>query len=228
MMFTAFRRSSLMPAGCWRSATATRCTGRSSATRRVKQHPERVSEILLVGVTTTRRSEVDWLDWGMRRFLPAAFERFHALAPHASSGVELAAAYNRLLSDPDPSVRANTADAWCEWENAVISHEQDGAPAAFDGFVGDQRLAFVRICTHYFAHGAFLDEGALLNGVGKLAGIPGILIHGRLDLGAPLQTAWDLAKAWPDAELIITDAGHTGDNQTRHEVVRALGRFAAR
>lgn len=193
-----------------------------------QQHPERVSEILLVGVTTTRRSEVDWLDWGLRRFLPAAFECFHALAPHASSGVELAAAYNRLLSDPDPSVRANAADAWCEWENAVISHEQDGAPDAFDGFVGDQRLAFVRICTHYFAHGAFLDEGALLNGAGKLAGIPGILIHGRLDLGAPLETAWDLANVWPDAELIITDAGHTGNDQTRHEVVRALDRFAAR
>jgi proline iminopeptidase len=68
----------------------------------------------------------------------------------------------------------------------------------------------------------------LLQEAGKLAGIPGVLIHGRLDLGGPLQTAWDLAAAWPDAELVVVDSGHTGNDQMRIEIRLALDRFALR
>lgn len=71
-------------------------------------------------------------------------------------------------------------------------------------------LAFVRICTHYFAGAAWLEEGQLLPDAYRLHGIPGVLIHGRLDLSGPLVTAWELAQAWPDAELkIIEGSGHT-------------------
>ena len=51
----------------------------------------------------------------------------------------------------------------------------------------------------------------LIREAGRLAGIPGILIHGRVDLGGPVITAWELARAWPGAELIVIgDSGHTG------------------
>ncbi|MGA4728344.1 hypothetical protein ACPB67_13050 [Micromonospora taraxaci] len=89
------------------------------------------------------------------------------------------------------------------------------------------RLAFVRICAHYFSHGAWLEEGALLRDADQLAGIPGALIHGRLDLGGPLQTAWDLHRAWPDSTLtVIESAGHLGTTETREHVLRTLDRFA--
>ncbi len=88
-------------------------------------------------------------------------------------------------------------------------------------------LAFVRICAHYFAHGAWLEEGALLRDAGRLVGIPGVLIHGRLDLGSPLGTAWELARAWPDARLVvIDDSGHRGSETMRTQVREALDRFA--
>jgi proline iminopeptidase len=88
-------------------------------------------------------------------------------------------------------------------------------------------LAMVRICAHYDVHGAWLEEGALLRDAGRLAGIPGVLIHGRLDLSCPLDTAWELARAWPDAELVaLTDSGHLGSDSKRRSLLAALDRFA--
>jgi proline iminopeptidase len=67
----------------------------------------------------------------------------------------------------------------------------------------------------------------LLREAHRLAGIPGVLIHGRLDLGAPLETAWQLAQAWPDARLIVVDdSGHTGSTATRAQLLAALDDFA--
>ena len=85
----------------------------------------------------------------------------------------------------------------------------------------------MRICAHYFSHGAWLDEGQLLREAGRLAGIPGVLIHGRLDMGSPIGTAWELARAWTDAQLIVVDdSGHTGSDIMRDEVRKAVDRFA--
>ncbi len=90
-------------------------------------------------------------------------------------------------------------------------------------------LAFVRICVHYLAHGAWLEEGELLREAHRMAGIPGVLIHGRLDLSCPLDTAWELARAWPDAELFApTDSGHLGSTSKREHQLAALDRFARR
>ncbi|MFG2640865.1 prolyl aminopeptidase [Streptomyces sp. NPDC048370] len=190
-------------------------------------HPSRVSEIVIASVTTTRRSETAWLYEGVRRFFPEAHERFRAGvdAPEDATGLELAAAYARRMEDPDLPVREKAAADWCAWEDAVLSGEGMGTP--YTDRVDDARLAFVRICAHYFAHGAWLEEGALLRDAHRLAGIPGVLIHGRLDMAGPLDTAWELARAWPDAELhVVERAGHLGGGETRALILSALERFA--
>jgi proline iminopeptidase len=185
-------------------------------------HPDRVGAIVISGVTTTRRSELEWLYGGVGRFLPAEWERFRA-----GSGDDVLAAYARRLEDPDAEVREQAAADWVAWEDAVISHERTGQPGAYSARGGDDRLAFVRICAHFFSHAAWLEEGALLRDASRLAGIPGVLIHGRLDLGSPLETAWELARAWPDARLVVVDdAGHTGSAATRDEILDALDCFA--
>lgn len=185
-----------------------------------QRHPERVCGMLLVSVTTSRRSELDWLYRGAGRMFPEAWARFrdfagaghHRLPTDTEPPIEeLLMVYSRLMADPDPDLRARAATEWLAWEDAVISMEGNGKPGQYGNRPDDAKLAFVRICAHYFANGAFLDDGVLLREAGRLAGIPGILIHGRGDLGGPVITAWELARAWPGAELIvIEDSGHTG------------------
>jgi proline iminopeptidase len=88
-------------------------------------------------------------------------------------------------------------------------------------------MAFTRITAHYFSHDAWLEEGQLLRDAHRLAGIPGTLIHGRLDLSCPLKTAWELSKAWPNAELkVIDDSGHTGSPAMRDAIREAMERYA--
>ncbi|WP_406861891.1 prolyl aminopeptidase [Streptomyces sp. HUAS MG47] len=190
-------------------------------------HPWRVSALVIAAVTTTRRSEIAWLYGGVGRFFPEAHARFRAAvgADDDATAAELVAAYARLMDDPDPAVRERAAADWCAWEDAVLSGEGQGTP--YSDRVDAARLGFVRICAHYFAHGAWLEEGALIRDAHRLAGIPGVLIHGRQDMGSPLVTAWELARAWPDAELhVVEAAGHLGGTETRDLVREALARFA--
>jgi proline iminopeptidase len=192
-----------------------------------ERHPERVSEIVIPSVTTTRRSEIDWLYRGVGRFFPEEWERFRAGVPETERDGDLLAAYSRLVESPDPDVRAKATAAWLAWEDAVISQEPQGKPNAYSDRPPAAQLAFVRICAHYFSHGAWLEEGVLLREAHRLAGIPGVLIHGRLDMGSPLVTAWELARAWPDARLVVVDdSGHTGSEAMNDEIRAALDRFA--
>ena len=104
--------------------------------------------------------------------------------------------------------------------------ESSGSPGQYGNRPDDAKVAFVRICSHYFAHGGFLDDGLLIRDAGKLAGIPGILIQGRDDLGGPVITAWELARAWPGAELVVVeDSGHTGSAAMEHALDAAADRL---
>lgn len=194
-----------------------------------QRYPERVSEIVISSVTTTRRAEIDWLYRGVGRFFPEEWERFLAGATGTPREGDIVAAYARLTDDPDPAVREKATADWCAWEDAVLSHEVKGGAPVYGSRPPAARLAMVRICTHYFANGAWLEDGVLLREAHRLAGIPGVLIHGRLDMGGPLDTAWQLARAWPDAELtVIEDAGHLGNEAQTDLVLGALNRFAGR
>ncbi|MER7818751.1 prolyl aminopeptidase [Streptomyces sp. NPDC096153] len=194
-----------------------------------QRHPERVSEILVNGVTTTRRSEIDWLYRGVARFFPEEWERLMAGVPGAGRDGDAVAAYARRMNDPDPMVRAKAADDWCAWEDAVVSCEPNAPSGVYSGRATAARIALVRIASHCFAHGAWLEEGALLRNAARLTGIPGVLVHGRLDLSSPPDTAWELCRAWPDARPVtVGDAGHLGSDAADAEVLAALDRFAGR
>ncbi|MGH3155874.1 MAG: prolyl aminopeptidase [Streptosporangiaceae bacterium] len=197
-----------------------------------EQYPGRVSEIVIAAVTTTRRSDIEWLYRGVGRFFPEAWERFWAGAGGIPRDGDIVGAYARLAGDPDPAVREKATADWCAWEDAVLSGETKADGSAFGSVYASRpplaQLALVRICSHYFSHGAWLEEGVLARESHRLAGIPGVLIHGRMDMGGPLEPAWELAKGWPGAELIIVaGAGHLGGDVTSGHVLDALTRFAA-
>jgi proline iminopeptidase len=193
-------------------------------------HPERVSEIVLSAITTSRRTETDWLYRGAAMFFPEAFERFTAGVPEVVDDRDLPAAYAARTAHPDPAIRFAAATAWAQWEDAVLSLEPGGQAGLFGDRPADDLVAMVRICSWYAAHGDFLEEGAVLRDAGKLAGIPGVLIHGRRDLSCPVGTAFELANAWPDARLLIDDeTGHRGgDGIKRQWLLSATDEFASR
>jgi proline iminopeptidase len=201
-----------------------------------ERYPERVSGMLMTSVTSTRQIEIDWLYRGVGRYFPEAWARFrdfpalagtYRLPTDSAPPIKgLLAAYSKMMENPDTGVRSRAAAEWVAWEDAVISQEASGSPGSYSGRAGDARLAFVRICSHYFARGAFLEDGVLIREAGKLAGIPGVLIHGRSDLGGGACTAWEIARAWPDAELVIVeDSGHTGSPTMAEEAHAAADRL---
>ncbi|MBV8996221.1 MAG: prolyl aminopeptidase [Pseudonocardiales bacterium] len=191
-----------------------------------ERHPERVTEIVIAGVTMTRREEIDWLYRGVGRLLPGAWEAFRDALPEEDRDGDLVAAYSRRLNSRNEETRFKAARDWCAWEDAVIAHETMGSPTSYSDRPPEKLVAFARITAHYFAHAAWLEEGQLLRDAHRLAGIPGVLIHGSLDLSSPLSTAWELAKAWPSAKLmVIQESGHTGSQEMLQSILESIERL---
>lgn len=192
-----------------------------------EQHPERVRAMILVSVTMTRRSDVHWLYHEIGRYLPEQWRRFRDGVPESERDGDLVAAYDRLLNGShDPAVQREAAQNWVDWEDAAVSLEPGWSPS--ERYRNpDFRLCFARIVAHYFSNGAWLEEGQLLRDAHRLAGIPGVLIHGAFDLGGPVDVPWLLAQAWPDARLeVVASAGHQGSAETKQLILEAAECFA--
>ena len=166
---------------------------------------------------------MEWLTRGVRLLLPEEWQRFRDQVPMDQRESNLAAAYPRLLTCRDDVTADAAARAWCDWENALVAHETGGRG---DPRYEDPRfrLGFARLVTHYFSHAAWLEDDQLLSGAARLAGVPGVLVHGRLDLASPLDAAWQLHQSWPGSELVVLDAGHRSDVLREH-VTAATTRF---
>ncbi|WP_020577942.1 prolyl aminopeptidase [Actinopolymorpha alba] len=192
-----------------------------------ERHPERVSELVLFSLTNTTREEVDWVTRAMGRVFPAQWARFRDGVPVEDRDGSLVDAYARLLADPDPVVREQAARDWCTWEDSHVAISPDHRP---DPRYDDPRfrMAFARLVTHYWRHAAWLEDGSLLRDAPKLTSIPGVLVHGRLDVSGPPDIAWKLAQAWPDSELVLIDeAGHgSGYPGMGETLLAAIDRFA--
>ena len=192
-------------------------------------HPDRVTEMILWGVTTGRRVECDWLfRGGLAVLFPEQWERLREGVPAGEHEGDIVEAYSRMLHSPGPEVRGRAAIEWCMWESATPDWPpKTGLAARYKD--PDFALAFARLVTHYVRHDLFLEDGILLRDADALAGIPGILVNGRFDLQAPIANAWELKRAWPRAELVIVDdAGHAGDDpDLTEELIRATDGFAA-
>ncbi|MEU4641813.1 prolyl aminopeptidase [Micromonospora sp. NPDC023814] len=193
-----------------------------------QRHPERVSELVLFSVTAGTRREIDWITRDMGRVFPAEWARFRDGVPPADRDGDLADAYARLLADPDPAVRDRAARDWCAWEDTHVATAPGHRP---DPRYADPvfRTVFARLVTHYWRHDCFLPEEQVLREVGRLAGIPGVLLHGRLDISSPADIPWLLAQSWPDARLeLLERAGHGSRNGMAERAVAALDGFADR
>lgn len=203
--------------------------GSTLALAYAQRHTDRVTELVLRGIFTLRKSEVRWFyQEGASHVFPDAWEGYLAAIPEAERG-DLVAAYHRRLFDADPAVHVPAGVAWTVWENSTVRLIPDEAAIADARADEGAAVAFARIENHYFSNGGWLEEGQLIRDAAqKLRGIPGVIVQGRYDACTPPRTAWDLHRVWPEARFeIIPDAGHAASEPGIVDaLVRATDRFA--
>lgn len=202
--------------------------GSTLALAYAQTHPDPVEALVLRGIFLCRRSEIDWMyREGASLMGPDRWERFLEPIPEAERG-DLVAAYHRRLTGGDEKEALRCARAWSLWESSMLSLVPDAARDAH--FSGDRfALAFARIECHYFANDSFLDpDTQLLDNAGRLAGIPGHIVHGRHDALTPPASAWELHRAWPGSKLeFVEDAGHAvTEPGIARALAAAIGSFA--
>ena len=203
--------------------------GSTLALAYAEAHPERVSELVLRGIFLLRRWELLWYyQHGASLLFPDKWEGFLAPIPPEEQD-DLIAAYRRRLIGPDPQVQLEAARAWSLWEGETITlMPNEGFSRQFGA--DDFARAFARIENHYFVHGGWLEEGQLLRDVGRLRAIPAVIVQGRYDIATPAASAWDLHRAWPEAEFrLIEGAGHAySEPGIQTALLEATDRFALR
>lgn len=182
--------------------------GSALALAYAQAHPDRVTELILRGIFTLRRYELDWFyEGGAQALFPDLWEAYVAPIP-SGERAHMIEAYHRRLTHPDPDVHVPAAVAWTVWEASTITLRPNREAIA-KASEPRNAVAFARIENHFFRHGGWFREGQLIEDAGLLRDIPGVIVQGRYDVCTPMMTAWELHRAWPEAELVVVDdAGH--------------------
>jgi proline iminopeptidase len=202
--------------------------GSTLALAYAQTHPEAVTELVLRGIFLLRRREIEWFyQEGASRLFPDAWESYLLPIPEAERSDLLGAYHRRLISD-DAELRLRAAKAWSLWEAQTSTLRPNAAMQSSMGR-DEFALAFARIECHYFANeGFFTHEGQLLSNVGAIRHIPAVIVQGRYDVVCPIDTAWALHRAWPEAEFhIAAGAGHSAfEPEILHHLLAATDDFA--
>jgi proline iminopeptidase len=190
-------------------------------------HPDRVRQLVLRGIFLCRPKEIKWFyQDGASWIFPDVWEQFVNVIPGPERG-DMVTAYYRRLTSEDPEVRLQAARAWSIWEGSTSKLFQD-AHLIEEFSDAEFATAFARIECHYFMHNAFFEtENFLIENVGRIRHIPAVIVQGRYDVVCPITSAWELHRAWPEADLqIISDAGHSASEPgTINALVLATDKF---
>ena len=190
-------------------------------------HPERVMSLTLRGIFMMTAREIQWFLYGIRAVFPEAWESL-AAGLKENEREDILGNYYKLLTHNDPQIRLQAAERWSAFETAccqlipnlkMIEDSKDPVHA----------LPVARIEAHYFLHNRFKPDNYLLENIDKIRHIPAVIIQGRYDAVCPIETAWDLHHAWPEAEFVIVpEAGHSAfEHGISVELVKAMNRFRA-
>ena len=202
--------------------------GSTLALAYAETYPQRVSGLILRGIFLTRQQDIDWFyQRGASALYPDYWLDYLSEIPPAERH-DMVSAYYKRLTSADQEVRLSAAKAWSIWEgrtatllpnNNVLEHFADPWAA----------LSIARIECHYFVNQSFFRPDQLLEEVGKLKDIPGYIIHGRYDTVCPLEQAWALHQAWPQAQFkVIADCGHSAmEKGIRSALIEAADELGA-
>ena len=194
--------------------------GTTLALAYAQTHPSRISELVLVAVTTTSREEVDWITEGVGRIFPEAWQQFEQ-----ASGRRSEERVVERLAASDIQDRLRAARAWIDWESTHLSLDPNWMPGD-QLFDEDGNLVFATLVTHYWSNDRFLQKDSeILRRVPVIVAIPAVLIHGRRNISGPAITAWRLHQLWPTSRLCIVEHEGLGGPQSMEEMRTALDSF---
>ena len=201
--------------------------GSTLALAYAETHPDRVTELVLRGIFLCRPKEIHWFyQEGASAIFPDVWEEYEKVIPESERS-DMVSAYYRRLTSEDDSVRLEAARAWSIWEGSTSKLFFD--PASIEKFADPEfALAFARIECHYFMNNSFFkSDNYLIENVDRIRSIPGVIVQGRYDVVCPMTSAWDLHRAWPEAQCdIIPDAGHSiSEPGIIDALVKATDRF---
>jgi proline iminopeptidase len=201
--------------------------GSTLALAYAEAHPERVAGLILRGIFLCRDQDIRWFyQDGASHVYPDYWADYERIIPVEERDNFLRAYYHRLTGENEV-MRLAAAKAWSIWEGLCATLHPN--PLVVDHFSNAHvALSLARIEAHYFVNKIFLPENNLLTQAKKLAGIPGVIIHGRYDMICPLDNAFALHEVWPEASLqIIPSAGHSAaEPGIIDALVRATNEFA--
>jgi proline iminopeptidase len=192
-------------------------------------HPTRVSELVLRGIFMLRKKELDWFyQEGASKIFPEPWQEF--LQPIEDDKRDnLMDAYREIFYGDDQEKKLQAAVAWSKWEAATSSLLI--SKSRVDEFQNPEfALAFAMIENHYFINkGFFEDENQLLKNLDVIRHIPAVIVQGRYDVVCPMESAWELASKWPEAEFIVTpNSGHSAfEKENIAALVDATDKFAS-
>jgi proline iminopeptidase len=204
--------------------------GSTLALAYAQAHPRRVTELVLRGIFLLREWEIHWFyQHGASALFPDRWEQYVGAIPAAERD-DLVTAFHKRLTSRNRATQLKAAKAWAVWEGATSFLLPNEAAVANWG-TDDFAIAVARIECHYFVnHGFFEREDQLLRNVRRIREIPCVIVQGRYDVVCPMRSAWDLHRAWPEADFrVVTDAGHSAlEPGNTHELVAATDRFASK
>jgi proline iminopeptidase len=204
--------------------------GSTLALAYAETHPDRVSELVVRGIYTLTKGELDWYyQFGVSEMFPDKWERFIAPIPPEERG-DMMGAYRKRLTGDDRKAKVEAALAWSLWEGETITLLPDPDDATSSARTTSP-WPFARIENHYFVHAGWLEEGQLLRDAHRLRAFPVSSCMGATTCRARqicLGTAQGLARGGipPDRgrRPRLFRAGHIGpagpgDRQVRGENV---------
>lgn len=204
--------------------------GSTLALAYAQKHPEVVTELVLRGIFLLRAQDIHWFyQNGASAIFPDAWEQYLGPIP-PDERHDLLRAYYRRLTSHDSAVQLAAARAWSIWEGSTSRLIPD--PGLIARFGQDRfALAFARIECHYFVNKGFFErDGQLLQDIDRIRHIPAVIVQGRYDIPCPMEGAWALHRAWPEAEFVIVpDAGHSANEPgVQRALVSATDKFKTR
>jgi proline iminopeptidase len=184
--------------------------GSTLALAYAQAHPAHVAALVLRGIFLGGADEIRWFSevgGGASWIFPERWRQYLEFIPPAERG-SMVEAYWQRLDSHDEAVRLAAARAWGHWEggSTTLLHDPDEAGNFEDPLLA---LSVAVAEAHYFRHGCFLEPGQLLRDIDRIRHIPATIVQGRYDIICPMTSAYELSRAWPEAEFRVVLAGHS-------------------